>query len=55
MGMKLGLSRQGKNIDWGCLRTGCSKKLHNEGFSKLYSSLNAARVINQEGWDELDM
>jgi len=27
LGVKLGLSQQEENTDWGCMRTGCEKKI----------------------------
>jgi len=59
MTVKLGLSHYGNNIDCGCLKTGCWKRifgpsgeevtggwkrLHNEELHNLYAS------SNQEGW-----
>jgi hypothetical protein len=56
VGVKLGLAYKGKNIYWGCLRTGCwgeysdptgrkwRRRLHNEELHILYTSLNVIRV-----------
>jgi hypothetical protein len=51
MGGKLGFSHQGKNIDAGCSRTGCWRRLHEE-FHNLYASPHIIRVIksNRMTW-----
>jgi len=61
----LGLSYEGRNIDWGCLKTGCreenldltreqvtgsSRKLHNEELHSFYNSQNIIRMICSMHW-----